>query len=993
LAAALLAGCGADRGPEAPGPAELDWPAAQLRPGGELEADLDRGETHRYHLPLAAGQFLRVRVEQDGVDVAVRFEDPEGRLVLSADRPTGAHGPAEEVLALAGRSGGHALLVRASLSHGPGRYRAWIVALRPATERDRRAARTYRRYREAQDYARKERARAAAVWADALATWQELDEPALAADVLARMGQDHVDAGEWAAAEARYGEALAIVRRIGERAWEPTLRNNLGAAAKVLGEYDRAIEHYRAAAALAREDGDAWGQADVLYGLGSLYQAEGEIQQALSHYEEALAIAPEEAFDTRALCLHNLATLYRLHFQDPERARELLNAARDLYRPGEIPTHAAWKARSLRQLALLAQEAGSFAEARGDLEEALGLWSGSDPCGRATALATLATLEEQGGASRAADARMAEAFEAVESAACARSVATVHLLAGALAELRERPADALASYRLARNVAARYGDRSRLVDALGAIARTERAVGHLPKALAASSQALAILEEVRPTVLREDLRTAYFATAQDAFDLHVGLLLAEGAETEAWAAAERARAQSLRDLLAESGAGLRRRADPALVAQEGTLRRRLNVLEKQRLSAAEGDAERFRKLQREVDALVADVERTRGEIRRQSPAYAGVTATEPLSLAGVQRDLLDPDTLLLEYRLGTEASWLWAITRDSFASFRLPPRAEIERTAGEAARWAQSLRWPGHSPPPMCELTRSILAPAAALLGHRRLVVVADGALESVPFAALPDLSASCRDAPPLVAGHEIVLLPSVAALAAQRRLLAHRAPAPAWLAMVADPAYGPHGRFARLPYAGQEAATVLAELPPGRTFTATGAGASRAVVLGGELSGHRIVHFATHGVLNAEQPLLSYLALSEVAADGEAEDGALYAHEIYDLELPAELVVLSACETARGRRVRGEGVVSGLPRAFLYAGAQRVLVSLWPVPDRGTRDLMARFYRGLVAGGLPPGRALQEAQRGLWREGRPPAQWAGFVLLGDWRPLPPFDP
>jgi CHAT domain-containing protein len=194
-----------------------------------------------------------------------------------------------------------------------------------------------------------------------------------------------------------------------------------------------------------------------------------------------------------------------------------------------------------------------------------------------------------------------------------------------------------------------------------------------------------------------------------------------------------------------------------------------------------------------------------------------------------------------------------------------------------------------------------------------------------------------------------------------------------------------------RLPGSGEEAAAILAGLPAARTFRATDFAASRQMVAGGALRGFRILHFATHGILDDRQPLLSSLALSRLDAAGRPVAGDLTAVEIYDLDLPAELVTLSACETALGREVPGEGLVSGLPRAFLYAGAARVAVSLWPVEDSATRDLMTLFYHGLFAQSLAPARALQEAQRTLRQAGRPPHQWAGFVLLGDWRPLPPF--
>jgi CHAT domain-containing protein len=428
-----------------------------------------------------------------------------------------------------------------------------------------------------------------------------------------------------------------------------------------------------------------------------------------------------------------------------------------------------------------------------------------------------------------------------------------------------------------------------------------------------------------------------------------------------------------------------------LLAREEELQRQLNLLETRRQAVSESKAERLQQLRQEIDAKVGELETLRGEMRRGSPLYAALTRPEPVALAAVRRELLDADSVLLEYHLGEPASTVWAITRETLAAAPLPPRHTVEAVAREAAHRIQSLDWPGRNPEAVCELSRMLLGPVAPFLAHRRLVVVADGALEEIPFAALPVPGdpAGCPAAPALVDGHEIASLPSAATLLTQRRLLAGRHPAPGWLAVVADPVYA----RGRLPATAQEAAEITAGLPADRVLVARGPAASRQTVTGGALRGFRILHLAAHGVLNPEQPLLSALALAERDAAGRPVPGTLPAHEIYDLDLPAELVVLSACETARGREVPGEGLVSGLPRAFLHAGAARVLVSLWAVEDRATRDLMVRFYRGLLGQGLPPAQALAEAQRSLRQEGRPPSQWAGFVLLGDWRPLPPFAP
>lgn len=1029
----LLAGCGPGDAPDeaevaarsapapateaeesagSPEPIERDWPEAELRTGGVVEARCDHAETHTYRIALESGQYLRLRVEQVGVDLNLRLLDPEGELLLEADRLIGGFGP-EHVLAVAELPGTYSVVLHATSSRSPGRYEARIEALRPASAEDRRAAVTYRRFRDAEAFARNDRERAGAVWADALATWRELGEEALEAEVLARIGLGHFDSGEWDLGALRYAEAVEIFARAGERVWQLRPRQDLAAVQVWQVEYDKAIENYRIVVEVSREIGDRMLEGIALNGMGAAYRAQGEVQQALGHFEAALERLPEDDHHTRPLTLHNLAALYWRQFQDSRRSEELLLAALDLYRPEKVSTHAAFRARALMYLGAMAQEQDRLLDARRLLEEALAIETGFDRCGRATLLGRIAVLEDAALGRGPADSRMAEAFDTLGGGVCAGAKATLHLLSGEIAERRGESEAALAAYRRGRELAAEQGDGNRLADSLAGIVRVERARGRANVALEASRQMLAILEGVRPTVLRSDLRTAFFASAQSHFDLHIGLLTSLGAEAEAWAAAERARAQALRDLLLESGAGLRRSADPVLAERERSLQRRLNVLESQRLKAAEGGSERAETLRKEIEARIEDLEKVRGEIRRQSPAYAALTAPDPLDLRELQRHHLDSDTLLLEYRLGEETSWLWAVTRDSFEGYVLPPRGEIEAVAREAVRWTRSLRWPGRYPQSLCELSEILLGPAAHRLGGRRLVVVADGALEELSFAALPSPveSEDCAGAAPLVADHEVVHLPSVSALTAQRRLLADRQPAPGWLAMVADPVYGPDddrlrasggprpassrarapGRFARLSHAGEEADAVLAELPPATVFDARGLHASKETITGGAIGEHRVVHFATHGVLHPDQPLLSFLALSQVSADGRPVDGDLYAHEIYDLEIPAELVVLSACDTARGRQVRGEGLVSGLPRAFLYAGAARVLVSLWPVPDRSTRDLMELFYRGLVHEGLPPGRALQEAQRSLWREGRPPYQWAGFVLQGDWRPLPPF--
>jgi CHAT domain-containing protein len=194
-------------------------------------------------------------------------------------------------------------------------------------------------------------------------------------------------------------------------------------------------------------------------------------------------------------------------------------------------------------------------------------------------------------------------------------------------------------------------------------------------------------------------------------------------------------------------------------------------------------------------------------------------------------------------------------------------------------------------------------------------------------------------------------------------------------------------GVLPRLPYTHREAEALLTLAPREQTRAALGFAADLKTALSGELADYRLVHFATHGFFNNTNPEMSGLVLSLVGPEGKPQEGFLSAGEVFKLKLSADLVVLSGCRTALGKQMKGEGVV-GLTRAFMYAGTSRVLASLWSVDDAATATLMARFYQGILAGGLSPARALQQAQLAVarQRQWRQPYYWAGFQLQGDWK-------
>jgi CHAT domain-containing protein len=298
-------------------------------------------------------------------------------------------------------------------------------------------------------------------------------------------------------------------------------------------------------------------------------------------------------------------------------------------------------------------------------------------------------------------------------------------------------------------------------------------------------------------------------------------------------------------------------------------------------------------------------------------------------------------------------------------------------------------------------------------LRHRRIVVVADGALAYVPFGALPDLASNDG---PLSLQHEVVRAPSASVVAALRERAAKRARPTKLVAVVADPVFSPvdsrvtpgSGKvgsssaplaltrsandlgfrsLGRLPFSRLEADAILSLAGPKESLGVTDFAANLDLVEGGALAQFRIVHFATHALVHPIYPELSGVVLSLVDQNGTPRPGFLRSYQIIASKLPADLVVLSACRTGLGVALHGEGLV-GLAQSFLHAGASRVVVSLWDVDDEATARLMETFYREMLVGGRSPAAALRAAQLAMRADSRwsAPYYWAGFVLQGDWR-------
>jgi len=807
--------------------------------------------------------------------------------------------------------------------------------------------------------------------------------------------------------------------------------NDLGFASFNLGEPQPTEESYRQALALRRAIGDRDGEAETLNNLAVLFRSLGEVDEALRMYGEAQEI--QATLDDRrqeAATLSNLGVAYSA-IGEVERARLYLTRALELRRAvedrrGEIVT---------------LDNLGWLERLNGAGEKAISLYRQALAVARATSDARSEGISHGYlGEAQAAAGHFAEAIAELDQAlALLRQTKdryneelTLRRKGEALAA-NGRAAEALALFEQSLAASRALGNRVEEVMTLSARARALRDQGELDRAASDAEAAIAALESLRTRLGNPDLRASFLGAWSDVYELRVDVLMrlaaarpGQGFDRAAFEASERAHARALLDVLQESGAQIRTGVDPALAAKQRDLERRL-ALKQDRLQSlfgrGKGEQAEAKALEIESEQIHAELDNLDAEIRRQSPRYADLTQPTVAGTREIQA-LLDSGTILLEYSLGRERGYLWAVDATTLRSFVLPGREEIERAA---RAFQQALSTPavnggdGGRARSGRTLSRMLLGPVAHDLGDpcgRRLAIAPEGALDYIPFDVLPEpqSEADAGRPAPLLERHEVVELPSASVLAAERRELARRAPARQLAIVLADPVFQPDdprvarggpaaqpaartanalrdgepetlSRLSRLRFSRQEALGIAALAPPGAVTTELDFAAGRDLVLSGRLRDFRYIHFATHGVFDAERPELSGLALSRVDPAGNPREGILRLRDIYDLDLGADLVVLSGCQTALGKQIRGEGLL-GLTRGFFYAGAPRVVASLWWIDDRATAELMAAFYRGLWKEGLRPAAALRKARLALahQRRFRDPSYWGGFVLQGDWR-------
>jgi CHAT domain-containing protein/Tfp pilus assembly protein PilF len=1003
------------------------------------ERELKGGETHSYQLSLTSGQFFYALVEQKEIDVSVALFTPDGKEIGEADSPNDRWGT-EPVLLVADKSGTYRIEVRSPNSKvAPGRYVISIVQLREATADDKSLAHAQRLFEEAEKIGNEE---------NAASKRASIEKYLEAANLFAGRGETYRQAltlRELIVRFAQLGEprnllkyskdGLLLAQKIGDRRLEGSFETFVGGASNLLGEVKDALAHYEHAVVLARQTGNQGTEASALNNIGAIYSEASDQQRALEYFLQALPLyKPLGNQFTEGITLSNIGNAYN-KLGESEKAIDYLQQA--------LPRFRAVGAKGPESLAL--SNIGVAYTRLNDNEKALSYYNQARTIQQQTGnKAQEAETLDNLGVLYSRQNQVDKALEYHEKALqFQRAVGNVRREAVSLSNLGHvytllgRPREGADYFDQSLAIFRRIGDLNNAATALEGRARAEQQLGNLSESRKSIEESLSLIETVRAQTGSQQHRASYLASRESAYEFLVDLLMQLGHDAEALQASERGRARSLTEMLNEAHVDILEGVDAGLIEKERDIRRSLNAKAQRQiqLTAAKGRPDDIVALAKEISALEDDYQQVQGAIRKASPVYAALMQPQPLGLQGIQAQL-NANTVLLEYALGDAQSYLWVVTPDSLKTYKLPPREQVETLARQvhesltARSVFNSLERPAERQARIAdadaqfrrasaELSRIILAPAAAQLGTKRLVVVADGALQYVPFAAL-SLDRSLR---PLISDHEIASIPSASSLAVQRQSLANRKPAPKGLAVIADPVFsttdarftstnrvkgapvstvstgndtriiehlsggsGAQLTIGRLPFTRQEADQILAVAPSQSNLKAVDFRANRSIVTSGELGQYRYVHFATHGYVDTARAGLSAIVLSMIDEQGNAQDGFVRTHDIYNLKLPAELVVLSACETGLGKDVKGEGI-EGLTRAFMYAGARRVIVSLWSVNDKATASLMQRLYTGMLRSGRTPGAALRAAQIELLRtrQWQSPYFWAPFVMQGEW--------
>ncbi len=840
----------------------------------------------------------------------------------------------------------------------------------------------------------------------ALEVAREIGHKEEEAKLLRSIGFTHAQMSEYSQALDFYRKALDIALEIGDRRRQAECLTDIADVDWKRGNYSQSIEKYRESLGISREVGDNYREFWTLIGMGNVLLKTGEFSRSLLSYLQALEINKQLKLRYQeGILLTNIANIY-LNMGDYSKALNYYHQALDIHKETGSKSG---QGITLSNIALVYSEQKDYSQASEVYQKALQIAQETgDKRAEANRLNNLANTYTHLGNFQKARTLYDEALTLAQNLGTKEIEANVYRDRAYMFAEKQEYSRAKESFLKAISIGQEIGYSQKTWLAHAGLASVYEKQNKDQEAWEQYTKALEDIESMRSQIQLEEHKSGflsdkfevYVALVSLLFDLHQGQP-SKGYAEQAYYVAEKAKARAFLDSLQEGKTNLSSKLSPELKEEEKELLGRISEIQTELIKPHVTDAKReelFKELEEAEENHLNLVQR----IRSASPVYAQIIYPKPYRLEDIKKKLLDAETALLEYMVGEKETFLFFLTKDKFLIHRLSLSKDLE----ERAKDYSSLLRTGIDRDFQAfsageKLFQELIGPVESEFGSiKRLIIIPDGNLNFLPFETF---IAPGRDVFPryIAQDYRISYAPSATALAdlLERQNSDSRRKD---LLAFADPVYGTAGssenivdpntilrefyleqgfELSPLKYSAEEVRQISKLIKKKTRDIYTGEGANEEKIKSLDLKDYKIIHFATHGFIDEQVPLRSSLLLT--LDEDPAEDGFFQAREIYNTDLNAKLVVLSACQTSRGKLMRGEGVM-GLSRAFLYAGAESVVASLWSINDKATSVFMKYFYRGLSQG-LTKEEALQKAKLDMIEsEYRHPFFWAPFILNGD---------
>lgn len=842
-----------------------------------------------------------------------------------------------------------------------------------------------------------------------------------------------------------YRKAAELSRETGNKEIEGTA--NMGLGYHFLNDFDfeNSLVPLNSALEIFQQTSNQRGIVFAYKSLGTFHNLNQDKQKAIEFYQKAENLFPEKIdFIEKGSLYNSIGSIYE-NYGDWKLSKIYREKALNIFKENNHPFG---QLTTLTSLGAINRLNGKTDEAIQNLQDASQTADNlNDEFYRAVILEELGNIYLETGYSKNALNHFNKSLNYFSKQKINGEIAQIHYKIGRISENEKNFQSAREQYSKSMEFAEKVKNTFLKAELLHSLARIETLDNNKEKALELIKDSIELTENLSSNVYNSKLQQSYFSNSFERYEIYIGLLMSLFEQTkdqkfslEALRASEKSRARSMLEKILTAEAKITKDALPEAVEKERSFRNLLNIKSDRLTDLLNNNSPQteITEIENEIKTLENELEILQAEFKQKSPQYFEIKNPSFFDQRKFQENVLDENSFLLEFSFGETASFLWLIDKSEVKTYVLPPRREIETHieklleifVSREIKQGESIE--DYQQRVIAEenlyiieskkLSSKLFGQIGKEITNKRLIIVPDGKLHYFPVSALPLPNSETNE--PFLLSNEIVYAPSAQTLLLLQTNRTYFLKPFKSLLIFSDPIFTDDDpRFSdsknarsetnskstskesfrfvesldnlsRLTGSKNESDSILNIIGSTNVDSFTGFEANRTQLLKTKTEDYKIIHFATHGITHEKRPELSGIVLSRFDESGKQREEFFRIHDIYGLNLNADLVVLSACETGLGKEVKGEGLMS-LNNAFLQTGAKTVMSSLWKVEDTATLELMKNFYGAMAEEKLTPSQALRQAQIKLRQNSqfRSPFYWAAFTVQGDFRNVPQISP